>query len=435
VSPGNDLEDLLVRTLRDPARALPAPTDPVPAIVARARAQRRHAVLGVAAVILATVAALVVPMSLRTTDSPPPATGRRAASLLEWPARGPLTGDTALIAEAERAWRDGSSRRPAGAVSLLWAGPIGGGPTVLLQGRDVDGTALVALTTGDPQRVIRVDPLPDPGIAGVRLAVGTTTFMVVRPDAASVWLLEDWGASGWEEHVPADGLVAGFPGFEGRRFSVRDAFGQVITEGTVAEDGSLPLAGGPVRLAAPTWRRTNLIPLGPDVEVGRQLAKRLGDAGTGPVEVAALEGGFGGKPAELRVDGLGATSWLYEVRRDGRTWLASGVRWFESGAQVRCLRLTEITGRVAETQALVTRCWLPEQRVGVLLVHLAHGVRLTGVTLDAAGSGQRPFRHTGDSAEGLAQGFRAEFPTGPGRVTLADARGKALPPVEVPAYS
>ena len=127
------------------------------------------------------------------------------------------------------------------------------------------------------------------------------------------------------------------------------------------------------------------------------------------------------------------------MRRDGRTWLASGVRYVglaRSEVTVHCLRLTEITGRVAATDALVTRCWLPEERAGVVLVHLADGVRLTGVTLAAAGPGQRPWRYSGKPVgSGLAQAFGTDFPTGPGRVTLVDAAGKPLPPVEVPPYS
>jgi hypothetical protein len=240
--------------------------------------------------------------------------------------------------------------------------------------------------------------------------------------------------------VPADGVVADAVGYKVRQYVVRDASGQILGEGTVARDGSLPLAVGPVRQAAPTWRHARLVPLPIAGEIGRQVVPRLDEAGAaGPVEVAPLEGGFGGKPPELHVDGLAALSWLHEVRRGGRTWLASGVRYFgraRSAGTVQCLRLAEITGRVAATDALVTRCWLPEDRVGVVLVHLADGVRLTGVTLAGARPGERTWRYSGKPVEsGLAQGFRTDFPTGPGQVTLVDAAGKPLPPVEVPPYS
>lgn len=437
----NDLEDLLVHTLRDPARSLPAPAEPMAGIRARARAQRRRAGLGVAAVALATVAALAVPMSLRTTEPPPPTAPAPPApnqTLLDWPARGALAGDTALVAAAERAWRDGGGRSPAGAVSLLWAGRLGRGPAVLLQGRDSAGSALVALTTGDPQRVVRVDPLPDPATAGVRLAVDRTSFLLMRPGTASVWILEEWGSTGWAETVPADGVVPDAVRYQVRQYVVRDASGQILGEGTVARDGSLPLVVGPVRQAAPTWRHARLIPLPIDGAIDQQVVAQLDKAGaTGPVEVAALEGGFGGKPAELYAGA--ARSWLYEVRRAGRTWLASGVQFLgpaRSGNTVQCLRLTEITGRVAATDALVTRCWLPASRAGAVLVHLADGVRLTGVTLAAARPGERTWRYSGKPVgSGLAQAFGTDFPTGAGRVTLVDASGKPLPPVEVPPYS
>ena len=437
----NDLEDLLVRTLRDPARALPVPAEPMAGIRARARAQRRRAGLGVAAVVLATVAALVVPMALRASGPLPPAAPEPAAPnqiLLDWPARGLLARDTALVAAAERAWRAGGGRRPSGAVSLLWAGRIGDRPTVLLQGRDRDRSALVALTTGSPQRVVRVDPLPDPATAGVRLAVGSESFLLIRPDAGSVWILEEWGASGVAERMPADGVVPDAAGYPVRRYVLRDSAGQILGEGTVARDGSLPLVVGAVRQAGPTWRHARLIPLPLPAEIDRDVVPRLDRAGAaGPVEVAALEGGFGGRPAELFAGA--ARSWLYEVRRGGRTWLASGVRFLgpaAAGPEVQCLRLTEITGRAAATAALVTRCRPPGQRAGALFVHLADGVRLTGATLTAAGPGERTWRYAGKPvAGGLGQAFEADFPTGAGRLMLVDAAGKPLPPVEVPPYS
>ena len=91
---------------------------------------------------------------------------------------------------------------------------------------------------------------------------------------------------------------------------------------------------------------------------------------------------------------------------------------------------------MAATDALVTRCWLPEDRIGVVLVHLADGVRLTGATLTAARPGERTWRYSGKPVtDGLAQMFRADFPTGAGQVTLVDAAGKPLPPVKVPPYS
>lgn len=434
-----ELEDLLVRTLRDPARDLPAPVDPVPGIVARARAQRRRAATGIAAVVLATVAAVAVPMSLRPApDRAQPAAPQR---LLDWAPRGALAKDTALVAEAERAWRESGARRPAGTVALLWAGKLGTGPAVLLQGRDDDGRALVALTVGRPQRVVRVDPLTDPATAGVRLAVDRTSFLLMRPGTGSVYLLEDEGSTGWAETVPADGVVPDAVSYPVRRYVVRDGSGQIFGEGAVAPDGSLPLVAGPLRQAAPTWRRSRQIPLPIDPEVGRQVVPRLDAAGaTGPVEVAALVGGFGGRPAELHVAGrAGSRSWLYEVRRGGRTWLASAAWSLDqsrSASRVQCLGLTEITGRVAATPALATRCQVPGSSAGVVMVHLADGVRLAGATLTAAGPGQRTWRYSGRPVgTGLAEGFDTGFPTGAGRLTLVDAAGTPLPPVEVPPYS
>ena len=69
----SELEDLLVRTLRDPARELPAPADPLPGILARARTQRRNTVLSVAAVVVLAVVAVLTPGALRRSDGLPPA--------------------------------------------------------------------------------------------------------------------------------------------------------------------------------------------------------------------------------------------------------------------------------------------------------------------------------------------------------------------------
>jgi hypothetical protein len=435
VSHGDDLEDLLVRTLRDPARALPAPADPMAGIRSRAHAQRRNLVLAVAAAVAVVVVAVLTPFTLRTSADLPPATGQ---SLLDWGPRGALVNDTALVADAERAWREaGGARRPAGPVSLLYAGDIGEQRVVLLQGRDAAGAPLLAETAATgavgPQRLVRADPLTDTGIVAIRVSTEKETSLVVRPDTATLVVL---GSSTTSEFLgPGDGVVVAASGLTGRQLAALDLGGRVLGDGVVADDGRLPLVRRPLRVASPTWQRHGLTPRGGDLTDALTLAALIARTRTagpwdGPIEIAAVAGGssieIGGRMAEPR---------LYELRRSGRTWLASGVS-VPGAAVLQCPRATEITGRVADVHAYLSRCRLPALRGGLLHLVLDDDVRATRVTIAAAAPGQLAVDSAGQPVDGgLVQAFDTNFPTGPGRVTLADAAGTALPPLEVPAYS
>lgn len=431
----SDVEDLLTRTLRDPARALPVPADPLPAIRARVRAQRRNAVLGAAAAVLVVVAAVLVPAVVGRLNRPlPPATG---AGLLSWRPQGPAAGDADLAARAGRAWRDQGGARSA---SVLWAGdperPTGRATVVLLQGRDAAGSPMLAelAVEGDGLRLVRSGRLPDPGIPAVELSgrpLGET-LLVVPPDTQWLHLTPTPAEQVVEDHlIDIDGLVhlpANSPGLTpGRYLLARGVGRKLLGEGTGPVEG-LAVPRGQLRAAEPTWRG----PAGgvlndEDLYSSAGVLAGLLD-GTGPVQVALIDNtvtlDLPGGPGEPR---------LYELRRGGRTWLGSAV-WLNRTPY--CPRVREITGAVATTGADVLRCWVPPARGGVLSVLLADGVRLAGLTVAAAGPGQRPVTRTGAPIEGgLVLGFGRDFPTGPGRLTLVDGAGRPRPPLELPAYS
>lgn len=427
----NDIEDLLIRTLRDPARALPVCADPVPAIRARARTQRRSAALAVAAVVLVTAAAVVVPTALGRLTRPTPAAtdGPPAgAGLIPWSAQGPQARDRGLVAGAVRTWQGSSGVRPERALALLWAGMVDGRRIVLLQALDAEGRPWLARVDGD---AVQAEPITDPGVAAIRAA---GTHIVVRPGAQRVLLL----GTGDLAVLPAvavtdvrDGLATFTGGFEGFRFRVLvlDADGQILGD----SDGSpygLALRRGTVRLAMPSWKGPGRTPTGADYADATLLANRLN--GPGPVEAAVVgEQGWvlphvpGGR-VELRFS---------EVRRGGRTWLGS-VMWI--GERPACVQLDEVTGRVGVVGAIVSRCWLRGSGQGIVAVLVADGSRMIAMDLRAGGgTSERQYRRTFEPpAERLwSDTFGVDFPTGTGSVTVTDYARRTRPALELPAYA
>ena len=425
----NDIEDLLIRTLRDPARALPVRTDPMPAI--RARIQRRSAALAVAAVVLVTVAAIVVPTALghftrptpAATDGPP-----AGAGLIPWSAQGPQAPDRGLVAGAVRTWQGSSGLRPERALALLWAGMVDGRSIVLLQALDAEGRPWLARVDGD---AVQAEPITDPSVAAIRAA---GTHIVVQPGAQRVLLL----GTGDLAVLPAvaatgvrDGLATFTGGFEDFRFHVvvLDADGQILGD----SDGSpygLALRRGTVRLAMPSWKGPGRTPTGMDYADATLLANRLN--GAGPVEAAVVgEQGWvlphvpGGR-VELRFS---------EVRRGGRTWLGS-VMWI--GERPACVQLDDVTGRVGAVGAIVARCWLRGSGQGIVAVLVADGSRMVAMDLRAgAGTSERQYRRTFEPpAERLwSDTFGVDFPTGTGSVTVTDYAGRTRSALELPAYA
>lgn len=113
----------------------------------------------------------------RTGDDPP--TPPDDVGLLSWAARGELRGDDRLIGQATAVWRagtladGGSATVPGDTTYVLWAGRIGLGRVVLLEGLSADGTPLVAQVSehDDPPALVLdvVEELPP--VEPVALAV------------------------------------------------------------------------------------------------------------------------------------------------------------------------------------------------------------------------------------------------------------------------
>jgi DNA-directed RNA polymerase specialized sigma24 family protein len=149
----------------------------VAGVLARAgrdRRRRRAVRAGWAALVAAVAAvAVAVPATVgagrgEPTGPVPPTAPAAAASqlgLLDWPARGSLVGDQQLLRAALASWRAGTPEAtwPADAVSVLYAGEVGGAQVVLLQGVDRASRARVAEVAGTADagglRLVRTDPL------------------------------------------------------------------------------------------------------------------------------------------------------------------------------------------------------------------------------------------------------------------------------------
>lgn len=420
-----DVEDLLTRTLRDPDRALPPPADLLPSIRARARAQRRTTVLAVAVVALLAAAALLVPAALTRTPPAPVATDPPGGQL-DWAARGPLAGDTALVAEAVRFWRSLPRSRPTGDPRVLWAGQVAGTRVVVLQ---ATGPLVAEVADRDGRlELLSLAPVGDPSVAALRLAAGPGTTLLVRPGGTSLALLSGPAATPAPAPlpVPADGVLSLGDDLTGTPLAVLDRDGRILSDGTVG--GGTAVARGPVRLAAPFWPVQAGIrpPKASDYADGRRLAASLG--ATDPVEVSVLD-----DSTTLDLPGGGtAQPRLYEVSQGGARYVGSAV-WV--GGTAYCVHLDPAT---AVPDVFVLRCRLPQTVRGVLLLQPVEGVELTDFRLAAARPGEKAYAVTwnpplaaGTGSVGL---LPPGFPTGAGEVRVVDDSGQARPPIVLPPY-
>lgn len=427
----NPVEELLTRTLRDPARELPVPADPVPAIRHRARAQRRNTALGLAAVVLVVAATLLAPaVSGRFTHAAPVAT--TGGGLLPWAPRGELRDDADLVRAAERAWRAGPDPRPAGPTRTLWAGRIGGARVVVLQARTAGGPAVAQVTDQDGAlRLVAADPLTGPAPAALQLVdpvpLSYRVRLLATPDAWSVQVYDRslTALGGLRGERGDDGLVQVDKVDGGDRLAVAlDLRDHALTSGLLPAAGHLPTTRGPVTVVPSAWD-VNLTGRMADDTVGdgALLADRLG----GPIEIAQLSDNNTG--GEL-TGGRAAFARFYEVHRGGARYLASLVVVHQGVQPVRtyCLRLERFTG--SGPGAVVLRCALPQFGGGILSVLPRSEVRSGQLVL---GSFRRGFAWSGSDG-GSIERTGPDFPTGAGRLELVDDRGRRLPPIELPAY-
>lgn len=424
------VEDLLVRTLRDPGRALPPPPDPVPAIRQRVRTQRRNTALGLAAVVLVVAATVLAPATIGRFTRPAP-TAATGGDLLPWAPRGGLRDDADLIRAAERVWRSGPGPRPTGPARTLWAGRLGASRVVLLQARTASGPAVAQLTDRDGTlRLVAADPLPAPEPAVLRLVDATPaelqTLLLAAPGAVSVEVYDLFvPVSGAQGDLGDDDLVRVDKGAAKSGLAVAlGGRGEVVSSGMLPTTGHLPTTRGAVTVVAPDWDpRWNGPMVSSTVSDAVLLAERLGG---GPIEVAQLSGNSTG--FELSGD-LAAYPRFYEVHQGGTRYLASLVAVSVLVPErTYCLRLEPFTG--AGPDAVVLRCPLPGYAAGALSVLARHGVR-SGTLILGSQRHRLSFEQTGGIS---MEKTGPDFPAGAGRLELLDDEGRALPTIQLPAY-
>jgi len=191
-------------------------------------------VLALLALTLVAVVALVAVTSQQDDPQPPPA----ELGLLPWTPRGGLSTDAELTQQAVDVWRAGvltagdAAPTPADDVYVLWAGPIGVGRLVLLQGLGADAAPLVAQVSerGDPATLVldAVEPVPasEPAVLAATydgnldlpgLPVGTDADLVQlltasTPEAVtrSFWLQGQTSANELDLLMVRDGMSEAF---------------------------------------------------------------------------------------------------------------------------------------------------------------------------------------------------------------------------------
>jgi DNA-directed RNA polymerase specialized sigma24 family protein len=444
-------EALVPSALTDPARDAALAAAPVPTATAvrgrmRRDRRRRSTLVGGCVVLVALIVAVstVLPGRLGSRPAaaagPMPATAAPAdAALLRWPARGPLLGDEALLRAAAAAWTGGvpDAERPASAVGVLWAGPVDGTPTVLLQGLDARGRgrlAAVARTDG-AARVVRADPLSPrvplaavPTAAGLRFLPAPTGTAVYARTAMSgqVGPLRrlDLAADGLS--APYDPALGGFVAAVGT-----DAGG---TGGGVAAPGQVAVVAGAVDLGLPTLRVAGA---GEPTYDWYADAELLAELLHEPAKVAALGAALRSSARTGVARGHEFRSATYEVTAGGRRMIAMITR--RDGTPL-CTDVTALAAGDPRVPLIAHRCPVPGG-AGLLQVLSPPGSAIATVTLSARGPGQRPLRVDYHRPRGTAAGdgfvvarvVPSGFPTGAGHVVARRGSGPVAQHT-LPAY-
>lgn len=146
----SDLETLIRETLTDNQRRLAPPHDTVGWVGRAVRRQRRkHALAGVAATALVTLAAAAVVVPLVSNKPATYVAGRpdAATGLLPWKPAGTLVEESDVVISAVEAWENLADDEPAGDVYLVTGERWDDTEMVLLQARTDSGAASVALLT------------------------------------------------------------------------------------------------------------------------------------------------------------------------------------------------------------------------------------------------------------------------------------------------
>ena len=384
-----------------------------------------------------------------------------ADGLLNWPARGQLAADPALMAAATRAWKAGvpAAEAPAGAVGVLWAGSLDRRAVAILQGLDGSGRPHLAQVVGATRAAVRLqhaEPLhggtqvltllPPSGPSGpVRVLVSPEAQVADGLLASNPMdgkplqhaTVGDDGVSGILPSPPGVptcsrvvllGLDAGYPGASGSR---------VLYSGIMTAE---MLAGMPdkVEVGSPS--------LAPDRDAlpetqwfadGAKLAPKV--PGQGTLTVAALGPRLDAGPLDS-ADKRTVSSRAYELRRGGSTWVGSVV---DVDGKTVCASAMP-AGSAPEPTAWALRCPIPgEMMPGIVQVVGAPQAQSVDAALQPTKSpaGQERFAATASRPDDqpLDRAFAAilvapmGFPCGVG--TLRVHSGRAVTGVSLPVYT
>ena len=470
--------------------AAPAP-NPVPrpahliesrgrVIESRGRSARPVALAaGLAAVVLLAVA-LVVPRLGGDGDRPPdsaapaevlPGQGHvRSAGrltvptvdapkgLLNWPARGRLATDPALLPAATKAWRAkvAAAEAPATGASVLWAGSLDGRTVAVLQALDRSGRphlAQVAGGTAGSVQLQHAEPLHD----------GTQVLSVMPPKPSGpVRVLVS------PEGQVADGLLASNP-MDGKPMTPTEVGADGVS-GVLPSPPGVPTCSRVVLLGLdPTYPQASgsrvlysgimtadmLAGMPADVEVGSALLAPSRDAqpdtqwfadgatlakkvpGKGTLTVAALGPRLASRPVSDEDERV-VSSRAYELRRGSGHYIGSVVAL--AGKTV-CASVLPVGSPAPSAWAL--RCPLPgEMMPGIVHVVAVPDTQSVDVTLNPTKSpaGQERFAVTAhrsqdqpaDQAFAALEVAHMGFPCGVG--TLQVHRGQTVSAVSLPVY-
>ena len=436
------------------------PADPVATVRRVGGRAAGLAAVGVAAVLL--TAGVVVPRLGGTPVAPAAAAGQavqlvpqrggprlsvptRPASkgLLNWPARGDLGEQPALLAGATRAWRARvpAAEAPATGTSVLWAGRLQGRTVAVLQGLDRAGRPRVAQVEGrsaDALALRQAEPL-HAGTAVLSLLPPSgpsgPVRVLVSPEAQIAdGLLADNPMDGSPLRatpVGADGVSGVLPSPPGAPTCSRvvllglDSTGGPVTGANVLYSGIVAanmLGGMPaeVEVGSPT-----LVPAAdgrPQTRWftdGTALAAKV--PGTGTVTVATLGPTPAARPLSAG-DRRVVSARAYELRRGPARYLGSVV---EVGGRTVC---SSVVPLASARSAFALRCPVPGSTSGV--VHVVGGpeVRAVDVALTPtrAPAGQRPYAGSVQRAADVPAGsgfaalevVPAGFPCGAGTLTV-----------------
>ena len=374
------------------------------------------------------------------------------AGLLNWPARGALAQDQALVTAAGTAWRSGApaAERPVRGLGVLWAGRLEGRSVAVLQALDGSGRPRVAQVMGSSARDLKLqhaEPLhpgtallsllPPSGPSGrVRVLVSpegqvADGLMASNPmsgmplqatpvgdDGVSGVLPSPPGAPTCSRVVllgldPATGAVAVVPHVLESAVASADMLGAMPME---VEVGNAQLAPGQGARPETAWFTD-----------GEQLAKKL--PGTGTVTVAAFGPRLPARPLSA-TDGRVVSARAYELHRGASRYLGSVV---QVAGRTVCSSVLPVGAVPSGPYGWALRCPVPGGSGGV--VHVIGGAATDSVTVGLSPTrspaGQQPYEGTSTRPSGsdrrlaftALQVDPSGFPCGTGTVRATGAGG------------